>query len=31
MSVVVPILESVITCPECGFSKAEVMPTDACQ
>jgi hypothetical protein len=27
----VPSLESVITCPECGFSKAEVMPTDACQ
>lgn len=25
------ILESVITCPECGFNKKEVMPTDACQ
>ena len=25
------ILESVITCPECGFSKKEVMPTNACQ
>jgi len=25
------ILESVITCPECGFIKEEVMPTDACQ
>jgi len=24
-------LESRITCPECGFSKVEVMPTDACQ
>lgn len=24
-------LESVITCPQCGFSKQEVMPTDACQ
>jgi len=26
-----PRIDSVITCPECGFSKAEVMPTDACQ
>ena len=25
------ILESVITCPKCGFNKKEVMPTDACQ
>ncbi|PKG81698.1 hypothetical protein CXF85_17135 [Colwellia sp. 75C3] len=25
------LLESVITCPECGFDKKEVMPTDACQ
>ena len=24
-------LESVITCPQCGFQKLEVMPTDACQ
>jgi hypothetical protein len=24
-------LESVITCPECGVSKAETMPVDACQ
>ncbi|MGV6811759.1 MAG: GDCCVxC domain-containing (seleno)protein [Brevirhabdus sp.] len=24
-------LASVITCPECGFSKEEQMPTDACQ
>jgi len=24
-------LESTITCPECGFSKKETMPTDACQ
>ena len=23
--------ESLITCPECGFIKKEVMPTDACQ
>ena len=25
------ILESVITCPECGTAKSETMPTDACQ
>src|SRR5262245_57750974 len=25
------ILESVLTCPECGMAKAEPMPTDACQ
>ncbi len=24
-------LESTLTCPECGFSKTETMPTDACQ
>ena len=24
-------LESVITCPRCGFAKQETMPTDACQ
>ncbi|MEO6333814.1 MAG: GDCCVxC domain-containing (seleno)protein [Pyrinomonadaceae bacterium] len=24
------ILESVITCPKCGFQKSEVMPTDSC-
>ena len=24
------ILQSVITCPECGFQKEEEMPTDAC-
>jgi len=23
--------KSTITCPECGFSRAETMPTDACQ
>ena len=23
-------LESTLTCPECGFAKTEVMPTDAC-
>lgn len=26
-----PIIDSVITCPSCGFRKEEVMPTDACQ
>ncbi len=25
------ILESTITCPECGHQKTETMPTDACQ
>ncbi len=24
------LLESVITCPECGFSRQETMPIDAC-
>ncbi|WPC06434.1 GDCCVxC domain-containing (seleno)protein [Pseudomonas benzenivorans] len=24
------ILESVLTCPRCGFAKRESMPTDAC-
>ncbi|MCG7570135.1 hypothetical protein MHM89_09345 [Pseudoalteromonas sp. CNC9-20] len=24
-------LKSKITCPECGFSKVETMPTNACQ
>ena len=24
-------LESTITCPECGHSEKETMPTDACQ
>ena len=24
-------LQSLITCPKCGFSKTETMPTDACQ
>ncbi|MEO7539859.1 MAG: GDCCVxC domain-containing (seleno)protein [Pyrinomonadaceae bacterium] len=23
-------LESVLTCPKCGFQKVEVMPTDSC-
>lgn len=25
------ILESVLTCPSCRFSKTETTPTDACQ
>jgi hypothetical protein len=25
------VLESTITCPQCGFSSKEIMPTDACQ
>jgi hypothetical protein len=25
------ILQSVITCPNCGAAKSETMPTDACQ
>lgn len=25
------ILESVLTCPHCGHTKREIMPTDACQ
>ncbi|MFL9988502.1 GDCCVxC domain-containing (seleno)protein [Paraburkholderia sediminicola] len=25
------ILESVLTCPHCGFAKQETMPMDACQ
>jgi hypothetical protein len=24
-------LESILTCPACGFSAIETMPTDACQ
>ncbi|MEP6987607.1 MAG: GDCCVxC domain-containing (seleno)protein [Chloroflexota bacterium] len=24
-------LQSVITCPKCGFAKEETMPTDSCQ
>lgn len=24
-------LESVLTCPQCGFAKLETMPTNACQ
>ena len=24
-------LDAVITCPQCGFVRHEVMPTDACQ
>lgn len=25
------VLESLLTCPHCGFATREVMPTDACQ
>jgi hypothetical protein len=25
------VLQSTITCPNCGYAKAETMPTDACQ
>jgi hypothetical protein len=25
------IIDSVITCPKCGFQKKETMPTDSCQ
>lgn len=25
------VLESVLTCPHCGYAKQETMPTDACQ
>jgi len=32
MDVMTPaILESVLSCPQCGFAKQETMPTDACQ
>ena len=26
-----PVLQSVLTCPNCGFAKSKIMPTDACQ
>lgn len=25
-----PVLNSVLTCPSCGFGRSEAMPTDAC-
>ncbi len=25
------VLKSMLTCPNCGFQKTEIMPTDACQ
>ena len=25
------VLESVLTCPKCGFASTETMPTEACQ
>lgn len=27
----VVVLQSLLTCPECGYAKTETMPTDACQ
>jgi len=30
MSAVTPVLESVLTCPACGRTSVERMPTDAC-
>jgi hypothetical protein len=30
MSAALPILESVITCPECGYRQSAAMPVDAC-
>jgi hypothetical protein len=26
-----PILQTVLTCPRCGYARPETMPTDACQ
>ncbi len=31
MSAIASARESVVTCPQCGVSKREDMPTDACQ
>ena len=31
MSPVTPVLEAVITCPQCGSRQQATMPTDACQ
>lgn len=31
MTTTAPSLGSVLTCPECGHAKHEVMPTNACQ
>ena len=28
---IVPVLDSVLTCPQCGHAERERMPTDACQ
>ena len=28
---IAPVLDSVLTCPQCGHAKRERMPTDACQ
>jgi hypothetical protein len=31
VTIAAPIPESLLTCPVCGHTKTEVMPTDACQ
>lgn len=31
MTLTAVVLESTLTCPECGHVEAETMPTDACQ
>lgn len=31
MTTAAPALESVVTCPQCGHAKSEIMPADACQ
>lgn len=31
LDTVAPVLESLLTCPQCGHSKLETMLTDACQ
>ena len=31
MTSAAPVLESVLTCPQCGHARTELMPTDACQ
>jgi hypothetical protein len=30
MNAAVPVLESILVCPECDHAAAETMPTDAC-
>ena len=31
MTPAMPMLDSVLSCPQCGHAKTESMPTDACQ